>query len=71
MRAMKCFPVAGQRSLETSMKKASRVLHDHAGRAAIRMAVGQPETGHRVSVAGKRGGREGQSAGSAGYRELC
>jgi hypothetical protein len=27
--------------------------HDHAGSAAIRMALGQPEVGHRRSVAGR------------------
>jgi hypothetical protein len=68
-----------QRSLEASMQKAGGLDHDHAGNAAVRIAdnaavriaVGQPEEGHRVSVAGKHAGREGQSAGSAGYRELC
>jgi hypothetical protein len=45
-----------QRSLQTRMKKAVRFDHDHAGSAAIRMAVGQPKEGHELSVAG------GQSA---------
>jgi hypothetical protein len=36
----------GQRSFETSMEKAVGFDDDHAGRATIRMAIGQPEEGH-------------------------
>lgn len=42
-----------ERSLQTRMKKAVRFDHDHAGSAAVRMAVGQPKEGHRLSVAGE------------------
>jgi hypothetical protein len=43
---------AGQCSLEPSVEKAAAGLHyDHAGSAAIRMAIGQPEEGHPLNLA--------------------
>jgi hypothetical protein len=47
-----------QRNLETSMEKAGGLDHDHAGNAAVRIAdnaalriaVGQPEEPHQVSL---------------------
>jgi hypothetical protein len=52
----------GQRSLETSMEKVVGLDHDHAGNAAVRIAgnaalriaVGQPEEGHGLSVVGSQ-----------------
>ena len=50
---------AGQRSLEAGMEEIAGLDHDHAGGAAVGMAVIQPEQGHGLSVAGWPGGREG------------
>jgi hypothetical protein len=33
------------------MEKAAEFYHDHAGSTGIRVAVGQPEEGHRISLA--------------------
>ena len=41
------------------MEEAAGLDHDHAGSAAIRMVIGQPEEGHVASLAGRLGGREG------------
>jgi hypothetical protein len=41
------------------VEKIGRVDHHHAGGAAIRVAVGQPEERHGLSVAGWPGGQEG------------
>jgi hypothetical protein len=51
-RELKTAIGASQRSLETSMEKAVGVVdHGDTGRAAIRMAVGQPEEGHPFNLA--------------------
>ena len=50
-RELKLSIGASQRSLKTSTEKALRLDHDHASGAAIRVTVGQPEEGHRVSAA--------------------
>jgi hypothetical protein len=62
---------AGQRSFKTSMQKVCGLDYHRPGGAAIGMAIGQPAEGHGLSVAASPGGREGQSAGSSDYRELC
>ena len=45
-RELKTVIGAGQRSLQASMKKRDGLDDDHAGRATIRMTVGQPEEEH-------------------------
>ena len=37
---------------DASQQNVGRIDHDRASRAAIRMVIGQPEQGHRVSLAG-------------------
>jgi hypothetical protein len=41
---------ASQRGLQAGMKKAVGLDHDHAGSAALRMAIGYPKEGHPLSL---------------------
>jgi hypothetical protein len=49
-----------QRSLQATVEKVAGLDHHDAGCAAVRVAVGQPEEGHGLSVAGRNGWREGR-----------
>jgi hypothetical protein len=49
-RELKTAIGASQRSFETSMEKAVGVDYGDTGSAAVRIAIGQPEEGHRSSL---------------------